>query len=356
MGNSNGSKLSRRDKMLFKAAERGDVSGVQSALRAGANIEAAKDHRWTALHVAIYHRRGPVIDVLLESGAQANAICNAGTPLHMAKSVDHITALVNAGANVNLAAQQGETPIFVVSGRRLVQALLEAGADVNVVSSTGRTPIHVAAIKNHVTFDVLVEAGVDINAQDHDGRTALHCAALERNEHMIGPLLDAGANINATDHRGMTPLHVPCLRPRSQDSKFARRNLTAIVVGLLLGAGADRNATDSDGQTPLHLAVSAGRVSCVHILLRSGAVADAVNAEGKTPVDLADSDKMREAFAMSDDGDDDGDDDGTAGVGGRGVRSVRNVADFLACPSHISVPCSHLSSPCDVCDRQGQDK
>ena len=50
---------------------------------------------------------------------------------------------------------------------------------------------------------LLINAGANVNAKAEDGQTPLIVAAVEGNEEAVGELVRAGANVNATDETGI---------------------------------------------------------------------------------------------------------------------------------------------------------
>jgi ankyrin repeat protein len=69
-----------------------------------------------------------------------------------------------------------------------VRYLISKGADVNVHASGGNTPLHVAAINPHADAEILrllIANGADVNAKNGAGRTPLDFAAMNRNKSMI---------------------------------------------------------------------------------------------------------------------------------------------------------------------------
>lgn len=83
----------------------------------------------------------------------------------------------------------------------LLTALIEAGADVNLADSRGLTPVMIAASNNPAAVGPLVAAGADVDAvtpRPHRyGHSALHTALRRRNWALVAQLLDLGATVPA---------------------------------------------------------------------------------------------------------------------------------------------------------------
>lgn len=103
--------------ILWDAAENGDLSGVKSALEFVDNLDHRNNKGWSALIIASYLGRLPVVEVLLENGASVSiAGYNGTTPLmyafsHYEKSGDSrvFHALLNHGAEVSTKDNNGKT-------------------------------------------------------------------------------------------------------------------------------------------------------------------------------------------------------------------------------------------------------
>jgi ankyrin repeat protein len=110
-----------------------------------------------------------------------------------------------------------------------VTALLEAGADVEAQMPRGSRPLHVAAQHGHVeAVRTLAEGGADVEAQADDAARPLHCAALSGCAATMGALLEPGVDIHAVDAYGRTPLHYAS--SSRQCSRCWRQGLTSTAA------------------------------------------------------------------------------------------------------------------------------
>ena len=105
------------------------------------------------------------------------------TPLHFASDNGHLPVvqfLMESGADVNDRDRWGQTPVHFASGKGhlpIVQHLMEHGADIHDRNVLEMTPLHIASKQGHLSIvQHLVEHGADVSAQECDGNTALHLA------------------------------------------------------------------------------------------------------------------------------------------------------------------------------------
>lgn len=139
----------------------------------------------------------------------------------------------------------------------VAQVLVTAGADVNGANEEQETPLHETAATGRVAVaQVLLKAGANVNAADADGSTPLHTAAAWGHVELTRLLLASGASPNITDGHGDTPLHLVASRPVPPLAVYAD------VTRLLLERGAQVDLRDTSGATPLQLAqASSSRLS-----------------------------------------------------------------------------------------------
>lgn len=142
--------------------------------------------------------------------------------------VDLATVLVAAGADVNLAAVNGITPLMAAAyggQTEFVGVLLDKGADVTAVDRLQKNAMTYAAGEGHTAIvKVLLARGVDPNAVYRNDLTALMWAAGYGRVDTMRALLDAGAKPGLKDDRGKTALDI------------ARDNKEAAAVGVLEAA------------------------------------------------------------------------------------------------------------------------
>ena len=160
------------DAPVADAAKRGDLEGVRTLVRQGADVNVAQGDGMTALHWAATHGDVEMAKVLIYAGAGVNARTRLGayTPLHVASQEGQgpiATVLLGAGADANALTTMGGVSALhfaAASGDvESVTALIEAGARLDLAEQQwGHTPLIFAAAKNRVdAIRVLLERGAD---------------------------------------------------------------------------------------------------------------------------------------------------------------------------------------------------
>lgn len=236
------------------AALLNDANAVRHLIKEGANVNAPQGDGMTALHWAATHGDVNMTRALVSAGASVTAVTriNAYTPLFM-------------------ASESGNAAVIGV--------LLEAGANANAVSTTGSTPLMLAAASGQVdAVKRLLDAGAEVNTKETGrGQTATMYAAAYNHASVIAALAQQGADLNAT--AAVRDLYAVS----RQDEGFGRgdANRRAGRRGL---PGVDRNYSYSElvgyegGLTALHFAARQGHLEAVNALLAAGADINRVSA------------------------------------------------------------------------------
>ena len=175
------------------------------------------------IHVAAASGDAELVKLVLSKGGDPNALSNPppppkpppppppkdGKPLQgfaaylalMAKAYD-VPSPLSPTPPLQLAARAGSVPAM--------KALVEAGADPKVKAQDGSTLAMAAAGGGNLeALKYAVELDPDINVLTHDGRSILHMVV--NNPHgadnpaMLQFLVDKGAKLEVADHAGITP-------------------------------------------------------------------------------------------------------------------------------------------------------
>ncbi|KAL7303274.1 hypothetical protein TKK_0004468 [Trichogramma kaykai] len=200
---------------------------------------------------------------------------------------------IDRAVQVDARDKDGSTPLHLAvfhEKTTMVELLLRRGADPSIANAKGRTALHIACTRKHcddelakMLFDICRELGreVPIDAQDSKGKTALHLAAERKRRPLLRYLLTQGADPNAATADGSRPLHLLC------------RDDGGVLAEILFENGAKRggkrldiDAQDKRGDTALHLALRRQCKSMVLLLLDKGAALNRANEEGSTVLHL----------------------------------------------------------------------
>jgi ankyrin repeat protein len=297
------------DDAIFKFILKNDVKAVKKA--AGPQTLSLRDGDLnTPLLFAVQKAaKAEIITALLEAGANIEERDNAGyTPLMLALkknflNPDIAVTLINNKANVHAvfrkeySDEDRMTPLmFAVSENtankaKVIQALIDAGSDTDLKRAEDEsTPLLMAAryAQDPGIIDILVKAGSNIEEKNKYGYTPLMLALRknEANPDMAIALIQNKADVNKSfdkkydDEDKMSPLMYALNEYMLNKPK---------VIRALADYGADMNARNAkDGYAPLHFAArNAHNSEIVDILIKAGAEIDAKDKYGYTPLMLA---------------------------------------------------------------------
>jgi ankyrin repeat protein len=257
------------DEDFFQRVCNGDIEGVQKAIAAGQDVNVRNGQGETPLSSALQRGSLGVVETLLAAGADVNARNKSGeTPLNNR----YVLLMINNPRN------NSEEKL------RIIRKLLDAGANPNIPADDGTTPLMRASLMAVQAPDenvfrlvkMLLEVGADVSLKDVNEMTALHWWIDSGKAEVIRLLLEAGTNPNDADKEGMTPLMwAVVMHPRN-----------GTVPEALIEGGADVNAKTKEDSTALSMAAALGKTEPVAILLKAGASAK-TDAGALTPLHLA---------------------------------------------------------------------
>jgi hypothetical protein len=134
--------------------------------------------------------------------------------------------LVQQGLDVDTPdATYGKTPLWkhAYVGSKLVEALLDLGADVNHANNEGNTPLHMAAENSPETVRLLIARGADVHAKNKRGMTPL-AFALARCANAYIPSVAKSAEILLNAGDAITDGMQKSVERIGKDFEFHREN------------------------------------------------------------------------------------------------------------------------------------
>ncbi|KAI0173429.1 ankyrin repeat-containing domain protein [Hypoxylon sp. FL1284] len=284
----------------------------QVTLPRGLQIDTEKP---SLFQTAIITGDKQTIQCLVDTGADLNALIpnrrgflgRDAAPLHIAGQLADlgiVRLLLDAGADVRLAADDGITPLWTASleyHTSMCQLLVEHGAIVTMGDAAyWQQPLHFPARYSYMPkansiANMLIEAlkkqfprfredgsqdsqgfAAIINAQNGaDKKTALMYAASVGNLDLVKTLVDVGADVGLQDYYGYNAMR-----------RAAMINHVDIVR-VMADNGCDVDSDRSDGRRCLHDACIWGSQEVVEELLNRNAEPNHVDEEKRSPITMA---------------------------------------------------------------------
>ncbi len=322
---------------LAWAVERQDLRAVELLLkhRAWAQDPDPAGNEFRPLVVACLHPSEPVLNALLDAGADVNTRGPEGIPalsLCAARAPSPVVGrLIRAGATVTAADDNGQTALMWAAAHARhdsFKLLLDQGADINRLSKGGFSALMFAAKSGNADIarlalasgadsgqttadgttllqlsiyqgnfqfaEHLVNRQTEVHRYDRNGRQPLHAAVLANEPALVRRLLDAGAPINAVTTRSEVHWRYES-NFRAGDYEFpilsplllAAREGHAELLGLLAARGADIAHRDAEGNNLVLAAAASNSPDALRVALQLSADANVRNERGDTPLHRA---------------------------------------------------------------------
>lgn len=261
----------------------GGTEAIELLLNAGADPNSQTQDGDTALHLVAPTDRSDIVQLLLPKKANPNSPNKREIwPITLAavrNQIQNLKLLLAAGGNSNysysVSNQNGTKRLlpallyFIEQGETdVAEVFIDAKANVNMADEDGLTPLHYAARQGLVGITkLLLAVGADPNTESKVGEAPLQIAVKTGYVDIVKLLLSAKANPNIT------------VLNKVEEDEFENVSLLywAVtyrhndIVKMLLELNSDPNFKSKSGFTVLHQAVWTGQYEIAQLLLQSQA-------------------------------------------------------------------------------------
>ncbi|CBN58107.1 hypothetical protein OSCI_3620030 [Kamptonema sp. PCC 6506] len=258
---------------LIDATMDGNLKKVQNLIASGADVNSIGSCNRTAMSLAIQMGQIPIIQALLDAGANPN-----------------LPDETDEGLADNSPLMEAVSTFFATNRPEMVRLLIQRGANVNQQDSQGQTALmHALGYSDIGAIEALIEAGADLNIRDCDGNTALMIAEFRELSKPANIFKQAGASQEGLKEVELIKCvtkgdikKVKSLLQENVNVNFSVCETTALcqaasqghleIARLLIAAGANVNQRASEGYfNPLLYAAYDGNLEIVRVLLEANA-------------------------------------------------------------------------------------
>lgn len=237
---------------IFIAAMRGSAEVIQDLIRSGADLHSRDDHGWTPICAAVdCERDDSILRALVDGGANvAGTITGIGSGLlHLAVfHPPHVMRLLLEFAkrlNPNQRNSENLTPFSYATNLANIASLtllVNAGADIDLLYNCGETVLHnaIAYQMSGLRDLLLAQPEIEVNRCSTYFGAPLHLAARRKQLDSVTALLDRGGDSSFISPCNMypTPL-ISALLP----NKVKRDDVVDEVVRNLILSGVNVRTT-----------------------------------------------------------------------------------------------------------------
>jgi len=190
---------------IFSAISAGDIAKVKELIAQHPGAAHARNQAGVSgLMQARYENKMEMVDLLRKAAGDLDVFEAAA----LGDVARLRTLLANDPCQVNAPSGDGFTPLHLscfFSQPEAAELLVQHGADANAVSPSRIAVIHSAAASRSAAMVKLVlQAGAHPNLQQQGGYTALHEAAMHNSAERARALLEAGADPSIRSDDGLT--------------------------------------------------------------------------------------------------------------------------------------------------------
>ena len=259
---------------LFEACKSCNTPQLKELLFNGVDPNVRDSEGWTPLHYAAEEGYEDGISLLIDAGADVNAINPSGYSAYYILMICEnyspsiIAKLYSAGAELGSDLHEA----ILLNIETEINYLIERKKFINAKDDLGNTPLHMAIAANRADLITpLIEAGANIDDVDDYQTTPLHEASAVGQDYAVMILLNLGSSIDLKDYNGRTALI------------FAIGNAHPQTAEILINNHASVNIQDNFGNTALHYAFENEEFELAEYLIKNGADENLVNEDGQTP-------------------------------------------------------------------------
>ncbi len=192
---------------LLAAVAEGNLGQVQQLITQGADLEQRDSHERTPLLVATHLSHDDIAKVLLEAGANPNALDRQRYDLITIAAVNNDVEMIKLGLEYgadpsNITSPYDGTALIAAAHLghvETVQTLIDAGAPLDHINNLSWTALIEAVVlgdggeRHTAVVEALIRAGADVDLADGAGQTPLNLAKARSYEGIVQLLEEAGA-------------------------------------------------------------------------------------------------------------------------------------------------------------------